>query len=44
VETTGLIFQRSRPEEFYPYLRILGVYGLVFTTLSLLLFDHVVEE
>lgn len=44
VETTSLIFQRSRPEAFYPYLRILGVYGVVFSTLSLLLFDHVVEE
>lgn len=44
VETTALIFQHSRPDIFYRYLRILGVYGVVFTTLALMLFDYVVEE
>lgn len=44
VGTTSMIFQERSPEEYVPYLRILGVYCVVFSTLSLILFDYVVEE
>jgi heme exporter protein B len=44
VEATALVFQDSPFPRLLPYLQILAVYGVVFTTLALLLFDHVIEE
>lgn len=44
VGTTAMIFQERNPEEYFPYLRILGVFWVLFSALSLILFDHVVEE
>ena len=32
------------PEQLTTYVTMLSVYGLVFTTLSLMLFDFVIEE
>jgi heme exporter protein B len=44
VEATALALRGSGMEELFPYLRILAVYVAVFTTLALLLFEHVIEE
>ena len=44
VEVTALILKGEPFEKLYPYLQILAVFALVFTTLSLLLFEHVIEE
>ena len=44
VEVTALVFKNSSPERLYPYLQILGVYPVVFTILSLMLFEYVIEE
>ena len=44
VEATAEVFKRSRIEMLFPHLQILGVYVVIFTTLSLLLFEYVVEE
>jgi len=44
VEATALVLKASDLEGLFPILRFLGVYVVVFTTLSLLLFEHVIEE
>ena len=44
VEATAEVFKQSRVEMLFPHLQILGVYVVIFTTLSLLLFEYVVEE
>ena len=44
VRATSLIFQHSPFQEYYTYLQILGVYVLVSTVLSLILFEYIVEE
>ena len=44
VEATALALQDSPVSRMLPYLQILAVYVVVFTTLALLLFDHVIEE
>ena len=44
VEATALALQDSPLSRMLPYLQILTVYVVVFTTLALLLFDHVIEE
>jgi heme exporter protein B len=44
VEATALVLKSSSIDKIYPYLHILVVYFAVFTTLSLLLFEHVIEE
>ncbi len=44
VEATAEIFRHSRPEKLYPHLQILGVFVVVFTTLSLMLFEYAIEE
>jgi heme exporter protein B len=44
VESTSLALQARPLVEMLPYLKILVAYIVVFVTLSLLLFEHVVEE
>ncbi len=44
VQATAQVFKHSSVERLYPHLQILGVYVVVFTTLSFLLFEYVVEE
>lgn len=44
VEATALVLQESPFARLYPHLQILTVYVVVFTTLSLLLFEYVIEE
>jgi heme exporter protein B len=44
VESTSLALQARPLAEMLPYLKILVAYVVVFVTLSLLLFEHVVEE
>ena len=44
VRATGLIFENSPPQEYLPYLQILGVYVVVFSVLSLILFEYILEE
>ncbi|MFA6108383.1 MAG: heme exporter protein CcmB [Candidatus Latescibacterota bacterium] len=44
VEGTALVLQERPLAEMLPYLKILIAYVTVFVTLSLLLFEHVVEE
>ncbi|MEW6750911.1 MAG: heme exporter protein CcmB [Candidatus Latescibacterota bacterium] len=44
VESTALVLQGDASGRVGPYLQILGVYVVVFTTLSLMLFEHVIEE
>ena len=44
VRATGLILKQSPFQEYYPYLQILGVYVVVFTVLSLILFEYIVED
>ena len=44
VQATAAVLQPGGMAAFYPYLRILGVYVIVFTTLSLLLFEYVIED
>ena len=44
VEATALVLQESSFARLVPHLQILTVYVVVFTTLSLLLFEHVIEE
>ena len=44
VKSTSLILQHRSFETIFPYLQILVVYWVVFTTLALLLFAHIIEE
>ncbi len=44
VRATSLIFLHSPFQEYYTYLQILGVYVVVSTVLSLILFEYIVEE
>lgn len=44
VQSTGVVLQGDASGRVVPYLQILCVYVVVFTTLSLLLFEHVIEE
>lgn len=44
VKGTSMVFQQQPWADMVPYLKILVAYVVVFTTLSLLLFEHVVEE
>ena len=52
VEATAVVLGQGRlspetplwPRELWPHIQILAAYAVVFTTLSLMLFDYVVEE
>lgn len=44
VEATALVLKGDELARIAPYLQILAVFVVVFTTLSLLLFEHVIEE
>jgi len=44
VEATALVLKGDELARITPYLQILAVFVVVFTTLSLLLFEHVIEE
>ena len=44
VEATGLVLAESRSDALYPHLQMLGIYAVVFTVLSLMLFEYAIEE
>ena len=44
VEATSIVLAKNPVVTLYPYLRILAVYALVFTVISLMLFDYILEE
>ena len=44
VRATGLIFENSPAQEYLPHFQILGVYVVVFSALSLILFEYILEE
>lgn len=44
VEATGLVLVNDCCEELFPHLQMLGVYAVVFTVLSLMLFEYTIEE
>ena len=44
VQATAIVFQQGGLDRLYPQLKILGVYVVVFTTLSLMLFEYAIEE
>lgn len=44
VEATRLVLVNDCCEELFPHLQVLGVYAVVFTVLSLMLFEYTIEE
>ena len=44
VEATALVLANRPLATLYPHLRMLAVYSLVFTVLSLMLFEYILEE
>ena len=44
VEATGLVLANDCCEKLFPHLQMLGVYAMVFTVLSLMLFEYAIEE
>ncbi|MEE3259357.1 MAG: heme exporter protein CcmB [Candidatus Latescibacterota bacterium] len=44
IEATALILANGRFEKLLPHLQMLGVYAVVFTVLSLMLFEYAIEE
>ena len=44
VEATGLVLVNDCCEKLFPHLQMLGVYAVVFTVLSLMLFEYAIEE
>ena len=44
VEATGLVLASDCCEKLFPHLQMLGVYAVVFTVLSLMLFEYAIEE
>ena len=44
VEATGLVLVNDCCEKLFPHLQMLGVYAVVFTVLSLMLFEYTIEE
>ena len=44
VEATGLVLANDCCEKILPHLQMLGVYAVVFTVLSLMLFEYAIEE
>lgn len=44
VEATGLVLANDCCEKLFPHLQVLGVYAIVFTVLSLMLFEYAIEE
>ena len=44
VEATGLVLVSDCCEKLFPHLQMLGVYAVVFTALSLMLFEYTIEE
>lgn len=44
VEATGLVLVNDCCKKLFPHLQMLGVYAVIFTVLSLMLFEHAIEE
>ena len=44
VEATGLVLANDCCATLLPHLQMLGVYAVVFTVLSLMLFEYAIEE
>ena len=44
VAATKVVLANGPIDKILPHLQMLGVYALVFTVLSLMLFEHAIEE